>query len=571
MSLHLSHRLGVFDVSDRAARLLRLIAFVGGAIVIVLLAAVAVTGGLPRNPDGDWFRTAEVPVQLGLLVCTVAGLLLATRWAAPGAVVLALSGVALGALSSISHTPLVAVGVSAAFVTPSVLLWFAWQRHETPTRIAVIAVVTTGLLLGGWLSATAVHDHYFGPAHPTSDTARLDDPLVEWAWAGAASESGFTVVVKPTGVAEQVAIEVNDVAGDPVDVSSPSPVVDGVARVALTGLDPATEYQYRPIVDGAVAPEWHGRARTFLSAEAGQPITIAFSSCARTGSNGSVFDAIRAVNPDLYVITGDMHYSNIARNDPDAFAGAYDKVLTAPAQAALYRSVPVAYVWDDHDYSANDGDASAPSRPAARTAYERAVPHADLSNDTTINQAFSVGAVRVILLDTRSAREPGRTLLGEEQLDWLERELVASSASHDLVVLVSPTPWIGAASASSDAWAGFEDERRQVADVIAENEIDDVVIVGGDAHMIAIDDGSNSDYSSAGGASVPVLQAAALDRPGSVKGGPYSEGTFPGAGQFGLLRVERIEVDGIDAVRVELSGHTYDDRVLVRHVFEISE
>lgn len=64
-------------------------------------------------------------------------------------------------------------------------------------------------------------------------------------------------------------------------------------------------------------------------------------------------------------------------------------------------------------------------------------------------------------------------------------------------------------------------------------------MVSGDAHMAALDDGSHSGYSGSGHPGFPVLQAGALDRPGSIKGGPYSHGTFPGGGQFGTITITR--------------------------------
>src|SRR5690606_6078407 len=95
-------------------------------------------------------------------------------------------------------------------------------------------------------------------------------------------------------------------------------------------------------------------------------------------------------------------------------------------------------------------------------------------------------------------------------------------------------------------------------------------MLSGDAHMVAIDDGSHTDYrtpapdgtaarggeagldaAGAGGAGFPLLHAAALDRPGSVKGGPYSEGAYPGPGQFGTLTVRD---EGGPTVQVELAG-----------------
>lgn len=91
-------------------------------------------------------------------------------------------------------------------------------------------------------------------------------------------------------------------------------------------------------------------------------------------------------------------------------------------------------------------------------------------------------------------------------------------------------------------------------------------MLAGDAHMVALDDGTNSGYGPSG-KGFPVLHASALDRPGSVKGGPYSDGTFPGAGQFGLLRVTDT---GGKSITVELSGQDWTGRVLVSRTFRIS-
>jgi hypothetical protein len=55
------------------------------------------------------------------------------------------------------------------------------------------------------------------------------------------------------------------------------------------------------------------------------------------------------------------------------------------------------------------------------------------------------------------------------------------------------------------------------------------------------------------------MHAGALDRNGSIKGGPYSEGTFPGGGQFGLMTI----VDNGDEVLVELSGLDWTGREIV--------
>jgi hypothetical protein len=557
---------GLFEVSDRTAKLLRTIAMATATAGLLSLGLLALFGWMPRNPEGDWLRRIEQPAAAGLLLVLAVGIGVSRRWTAVAAVLIALGGTGAAVLAAIAYPPTVALAVAVGFLVPAVLLWVVWQRRETWGRIAFLAAGTAALLLGAWYAADATYQHFFGPAHPESETEAVDDPLVEWAWAGGVGPREFNIAMKPATDARSVRVTVGTTRQFDDESSTTTVeagVIDGVARLPVDGLEPSTEYQYRFAVDGVPATEWIGIVRT-LAGDASGELVIALSSCARSGSNGEVFDEIRRARPDLYLITGDMHYSNISRNDVDAFDRAYDTVLTSPAQAALYRSAPVAYVWDDHDYSGNDGDSSAASRPAARASYARNVPHYELASETTINQAFSLDGVRLVMLDTRSAREPGSTMLGDEQLRWLKEELMASSPTHDLVVVVSPTPWIGEASSSSDSWAGFADERAEIAQLVADHELDNLMIVSGDAHMVAIDDGTNSDYSSVGGAAIPVLQAAALDRPGNVKGGPYSEGTFPGAGQFGLIRVQRTG----DDVQVTLEGHRYDGETFVSWQFD---
>jgi hypothetical protein len=59
------------------------------------------------------------------------------------------------------------------------------------------------------------------------------------------------------------------------------------------------------------------------------------------------------------------------------------------------------------------------------------------------------------------------------------------------------------------------------------------------------------------------MHAAALDRPGSVKAGPYSEGAHPGPGQFGLIEVDDDGSDitftlrGMDWTGAELVGYRF--------------
>jgi hypothetical protein len=158
-------------------------------------------------------------------------------------------------------------------------------------------------------------------------------------------------------------------------------------------------------------------------------------------------------------------------------------------------------------------------------------------------------------------------MLGPEQEAWFAAELAAARAAGQVVLWAGSTPWIGADSLGNDTWAGLPDARRRLADAIAASGMSDrLVLVAGDAHMVAADNGTHSDYSTAQAGGFPVLQAAALDRPGSVKGGPYSEGSFPGGGQYGVIDIADTGGATLD---VTFRGRTWDGRTLLETSFTL--
>jgi hypothetical protein len=144
-------------------------------------------------------------------------------------------------------------------------------------------------------------------------------------------------------------------------------------------------------------------------------------------------------------------------------------------------------------------------------------------------------------------------MLGASQLQWLKDELSAA-AGAPLVIWVNTVPWISAQGQGSDNWGSYAQEREAIA-----SHIDGLgltrrlVMLSGDAHMVAIDDGTHSNYATGPGRrgrGFVVMHAAPLDRKTSEKGGPYSHGVSRQRGQFGLLDV----ADDGRNLKVELSG-----------------
>jgi alkaline phosphatase D len=298
---------------------------------------------------------------------------------------------------------------------------------------------------------------------------------------------------------------------------------------------------------------------------------FAFASCAggwvlSSTSNHPIFSTIEARRPHFMLHMGDLHYRNIGRDDITAFRNAYDAVLTRSRQASLFRRTPVVYMWDDHDYGPNDSDRTSRSRPSARLAYTEHVPHYPLALQNgavgSIQQEFTVGRVRFIVSDLRSERDPlsqadgaGKSMLGAPQRDWLVAAFTrAASDQVPLVFWVGSVPWITREGDPEHGWQPYSWERQWLADRLASLGLARrLVMLSGDAHMVAIDDGRNSNYATGakGERGFPVVHAAPLDRGPRIKGGPYSGGVSERNHQFGWADVE----DDGTTVRATLTAH----------------
>ena len=553
------------------ARVLDRLALVWLGALVVGDVVLAATVGMPRAPgSGILGRGLEVPLQWLVLAAAVVGVLLARSRGATGGALVVVASALLGVAASVEYPPVVAVLVTAATAAPAVAMWVARARRaslRSAIALSVAAAVLMGVVAGG---ASATYSALWGPTHPGSPTPAASVDVVEWMWAGATTATGTEVRLRTDEAAQDVRVVVglDETLADPVASVTARVDGDGVAVATVDGLEPGTVYHYAAEVGGVLDRSRVQRVTTF---PAPGPASFGFvvGSCQNGGSNGRVFDAMRAQDPLFVLLTGDWHYSNIEVDDVRLFRDQVDANLGAPAQAALYGQASVAYVWDDHDYGGNDADRTSPSRSAAMASYRQSVPHYALATDPAapIHQAFTVGRVRFLLTDTRSARDPVddptgpfRSALGTEQREWLLGEL-AQADRYGLVVWVSPDPWIDAPDPVADTWGGFAEERRLLADAVADAGVDNLLMLSGDAHMLAVDDGTNTDYSSSARGGFPLFHAAALDRRGSVKGGPYTGPVLPGSGQFGSVDV----VDDGSTVTVTLTGRRWDGTELLRH------
>lgn len=376
-------------------------------------------------------------------------------------------------------------------------------------------------------------------------------PFIGGIWCGNVSATTATATIRLNASALRVRLQVSKNEALTQPVYSPfvttAATLGNTAKLTVQGLEPDTDYYYGVEVAGVLRTETvsRGRFRTFPLGRAS--FRIAFGSCGDfRAADQSAYEAIRNERPLLFINLGDLHYSDTNSTVADDYRYNYDNVLGHGVQGALYRSVPVAYMWDDHDYCGNNSDSTAVGRDTARQVYRERVPHYALgAAGGTIAQAFTVGRVRFIMTDLRSGavsstlkESASKTRLGAAQKAWFKQELInARDGGFPLIVWVCPDPWIAKAQLGEDTWGGHATERTEIANFLRDNRITNLVLLSGDMHGLAYDDGTNSDYATGGGAPVTVLHAAALTAEPSAKGGPYTAGPLPGSQQYGILEV----------------------------------
>ncbi len=399
-------------------------------------------------------------------------------------------------------------------------------------------------------------------------------PVVEGPWVGGVTSNSAVVVAKlNTARFSNLEVSTDQDFSRNESFSELRELPDSpeeMSRYRLSRLRPDTRYYYRIRTGRERDTRRTGSFRTLPAENTPASFRFAFGSAAVTGSEGGSFLEIKYHDPAFFLHTGDLHSETIARNEPDAFRAAYENVLNSSTQAELYRNLPFVYTWDGHDYGPEGSDRLSPGRPAAQQIYREYVPHYPLPADEElaaapladrpISQAFTVGRVRFILLDTRSQRDPAdqldnaeKTMLGAWQRGWLKRQLLAAKETSPLIFIVSSVSWISDDTETGDNWGRYTTERRALSDWMVANEITGVCFLGGDGHMLAADDGSHDTYASDGGPGFPALQAAPLDQTGSIKGGPWSVAAqvpTNGEGHFGLVSVD----DRLSELHVTFQG-----------------
>ncbi|MDA7655164.1 alkaline phosphatase family protein [Akkermansiaceae bacterium] len=208
--------------------------------------------------------------------------------------------------------------------------------------------------------------------------------------------------------------------------------------------------------------------------------------------NERMWDTIGAIEPRALLLLGDNVYIDDPET-PEMQLFHYYRRQSQPEWGKLAKTVPIYSIWDDHDFTTNDGwggpDIEKPSWK--RDVWEIYKENWDNpyygggKENPGCWFDFSIGDVHFIMIDGRYYRESPKdetpSMLGPVQMKWLKKTLTEKPATFTVIctnVPMAPKVKPG----SKDTWDGYPEERSAIYQFIADQKIPGVVILSADRH-----------------------------------------------------------------------------------------
>ena len=377
-----------------------------------------------------------------------------------------------------------------------------WQQPSTPPA---------GLFQHGVASGDPLDDRVILWTRVTPPATRSSTGPIEVRWQIASDDRLTSIVAKGTAPA--------------------APQRDFTVKVDAGTLKAGATYYYAFDAGGEQSPI--GRTRT-LPDRGAQRLRLGQVSCSNypTGyfnvyrclANRSDLDAVVHLGDYIY------EFANGRYSDPSLgrstqqpatelvtlqdYRSRYAFYRTDLDLQEVHRQHPFIVVWDDHElandawsggagnHNTTQGDWRVRQRAAYQAYLEWMPIRESTGGDIRLYRRFAFGGLAdLVMLDTRGGRDqqapgndpkaianPGRSLLGAEQEEWLSRTLRASQAAGTRwrilgqQILFSPLTVPGMNVLRPDVWDGYPAARERIFDMLDSGRITDLAVLTGDIH-----------------------------------------------------------------------------------------
>ena len=267
----------------------------------------------------------------------------------------------------------------------------------------------------------------------------------------------------------------------------------------LTGLIPGKEYEIiveaRPLKRNKVTASLKGQFKTAPPADAPSEINFIVTTCTSYGSVDSeagynLYPSSLKMEPDFFVHTGDIVYYDGAGKNIDLARWHWERMYSYPNNIEFHRQVASYFIKDDHDTWMDDCYPGLETKFMGEFTFEQGkqvfLEQVPMGKKTY--RTFQWGKdLQIWLVEGRDYRSPnpapdgpGKTIWGEEQMEWFKTTVLNSDAIFK--VLISPTPIVGPDRDNKNdnhANSGFQYEGDMLRNFLSKQKM---VVVCGDRH-----------------------------------------------------------------------------------------
>lgn len=273
------------------------------------------------------------------------------------------------------------------------------------------------------------------------------------------------------------------------------------------------------------------------------------------GADYDIFTTIDSMQPDLMLWLGDNTYlREVDWYTRTGFLHRYTHTRSLPELQPLLAHTHHYAIWDDHDFGPNDSDRSFVHKDLAKDVFDSfwANPTSGLPGVGGTTTYFQWQDCDFFLLDNRYFRTPNRretgerTLLGEEQLDWLIDALSASRAPFKFVAVGGQ---ILTTHKGHETYVNLcPKERTYILKKIGEEGIKNVVFLTGDRHHTELSFMENSSGDGIYDFTVSPLTSGVNTRP--EENSLRVDGTLVKERNFGIMEINGPRTERVLTLRI---------------------
>jgi alkaline phosphatase D len=281
---------------------------------------------------------------------------------------------------------------------------------------------------------------------------------------------------------------------------------DYTAIVTVNNLDADTRYYYELIVNSVPVKDLGELSfRTYPLQGTQSEFSVVFGGGGGfVPPNERIWTLIKDKQPHAFLALGDNVYVSAHAHPFHPLAlhqYTYYQRQSREEFRNFVSSASVYSIWDDHEFTDDVWLGPFKHKPLWKVMlYEQyrenwINPSYGTDEWPGCWHTFSIGDVDFFMLDGRYYRtnpyatKPEKsnnyaaypTMLGPVQKEWLFETLKKSKATFK--VIASPVPWsFEAKPGSKDTWNGFQEERKELFDLLADHDIDGVILLAADRH-----------------------------------------------------------------------------------------